>query len=217
MAMQGPLALLVALVTALVSSCGSGTPGTTGYGGAVGTASNTGSEPPQVVVEQVRSPIAGTVDNVARIASLQLDSGASLPVATRALGAPDRSGRGPADPTLCYAWWDDLGLEAIFWFAHPPSFRDSCRRGPLGAALMTGDRWRVVPSGLAIGDSRARARQLYPDARAGNLVGAFTKVPGRDDSLVLATGAYGGQREPILYATFVDDRVASLVYLSLAD
>jgi hypothetical protein len=83
-----------------------------------------------------------------------------LRAAVRAFGQPDRR-RGGGE--ICRVRWNRFGLTIIF-----QNFGgvDSCGpRGLAQKAIVTGDRpWRTT-KGLRLGDSVARIRQLYPNAR----------------------------------------------------
>jgi hypothetical protein len=170
-----------------------------------------------VRVERFDDGFGGTANVVTGLAGLEVNSSATLDVAVRALGEPDRSGPGDKDSTLCHAEWNELGMHAVFYFGHPPSPEASCSRGPIGAALLTDERWQLQPGGLRIGDARERIDELHPEGRTERLVGPFGDVPGKDDAILLAEGSYGGDPYPSLYATVHEGRVAAFVIFSGAD
>lgn len=173
------------------------------------------TKPLAIRVAQVTDTFGNEVELVEQIGPVGWKQ--PLPAATRALGPPATTAPGEQAKELCVATWPELGLELAFYFGHPPTYRDSCRRGPVGAGLMTGDRWQLQPSGVSIGASKDEVRAAIPDARREPLLGPFEDVPGSDDALLLAEGSYGGDLYPTLYATFRDDRLAAFVYVSGAD
>ncbi len=83
-----------------------------------------------------------------------------LRAAVRAFGQPD-SRRGGGD--ICRVRWDRFGL--LIRFQNFGGFNSCGPRGLAQKAVVAGDRpWRTT-KGLRIGDSVARIKRLYPNAR----------------------------------------------------
>jgi len=181
-----------------------------------------GATPPDIegplVIEVVSTEgPSGPSQFVRRLGPIITDSQSSLPYVTSVLGEPDSSGPDAQEPTVCDARWIQYGLEAQFYFGHPPSAEQSCSVGPVAAAVMTGDRWRVGADGLAVGDDLAALEQAFPGAQRSQLSPGLATLAGSSEGYVLAEASYGGDPYPTLFATVVDGEVASFLYVSGAD
>lgn len=101
-----------------------------------------------------------TLGEVRAIGDFKPSRNPRLGAAIRAYGEPS-SRRGGGE--ICTVRWANLGV--LIKFQNFGGF-DSCRRRGLAQkAVITGDRpWRTA-KGLGLGDTTARARRLYPQAR----------------------------------------------------
>jgi hypothetical protein len=93
--------------------------------------------------------------------------GHSYPGALRAFGSPSSRGADPTVPGVCTVRWVALGLDVRF--SSPEGAADACsparlRQSTWDGATAHARRWRTA-KGLAVGDSVARLRSLYPRAR----------------------------------------------------
>lgn len=170
-----------------------------------------------IEVREVVAADGGSSDVVRTLGPVLLDSQATLPYAVSRLGEPDSSGPSEVEPDVCTARWTAYELRASFRFGHPPSPEASCSRGPLVFAIARGAQWRVEPLGLAIGDAAATLEQSLAGATPAELPPALAQLLEAPEAYVLATGAYGDHRSPILYATAVDGRIESFAFVSNAD
>jgi len=90
------------------------------------------------------------------------EPGLSYPAAVRTFGPP--SARVAGGSGSCVARWPRLGLEMTFSSTTPaPCSPSGLSRSVWFGAIASGDRWRT-DRGLAIGDSLATLRRLYPQA-----------------------------------------------------
>lgn len=160
--------------------------------------------------------------NVDKLGPVRLGSTSSLPYVTSVLGEPDSSGPDQVEPTICDANWVAFGLEAQFYFGHPPSPEASCAKGPVAAALMTGERWFIEPltgsgSVLKVGESESAIATAFPDARSERLSPGLARLAGQGAGYLVAEGSYGGDPYPTLYVIAVDGSIASFLFVSGAD
>ena len=90
------------------------------------------------------------------------DPGRSYPAAVKAFGLP--SARAPGGAGSCTVRWQGLGLAMTFSSSEPaPCASSRLGRSVWFGATASGVRWRT-DRGLAVGDSLARLRRLYPQA-----------------------------------------------------
>ncbi len=205
------------------------------------TEAETEAEGPAPELEEPSDPAADAVDDplgielvtengvdgatafvVQSIGPVELGSQSTLPYVTRQLGEPDASGPNALDPDVCDASWVAWGLEARFYFGHPPSPEASCTKGPIAAALMTGDRWFIQPltgGGRVIGngDPVSAISTAFPLAARERLSPGLATLAQNSQGYLLAEGSYGGDPYPTLYAIGVDGSIASFLYVSGAD
>lgn len=159
---------------------------------------------------------------VQSIGPVELGSQSTLPHVAEQLGEPDTTGPNAADANVCDAGWVAWGLEARFYFGHPPSPEASCTRGPVAAALMTGERWFIQPltgggQVIGIGDPVEAIATAFPLSRRERLSSGLAALAQNPMGYLLAEGSYAGDPYPTLYAIGVDGSIASFLYVSGAD
>jgi hypothetical protein len=124
------------------------------------------------------------------IGSFTVKKNGKLGGAVSAFGAPSSTKRGDG---TCIVRWARLGVTITFYNL---GGQDACGRstGFFQSATISGAGWRTS-QGLAIDDSQARVRQLFPKAeRHGSrwwLVSRFTQATGRYPGL--SAGVRGGK------------------------
>ncbi len=160
--------------------------------------------------------------NVDQIGPVKLGGSSTLPYVTSVLGQPDNSGPNAQDANVCDGTWVTWGLEARFYFGHPPTPEASCTKGPVAAALMTGERWFVQPlTGggrvIGVGDPVNAIATAFPNSRVERLSAGLATLAQSSDGHLIAEGSYGGDPYPTLYAIGVDGSIASFLYVSGAD
>ncbi len=179
--------------------------------------------PLRIDIGQVAAIDGGLVDTVRSLGPVTLGSQSTIPAVAAQIGEPDSLGAAVEDPNICDATWVAMGLEARFYFGHPPSPEASCAKGPVVVALMTGARWHV-PAGpqagdatLAVGDSEQAIATAFPEATSERLPPGLATFAQSPEGYVLAVAAYGTQQYPTLYAIPVNGSIASFLYVSGAD
>lgn len=187
-----------------------------------GGTSPTLDDPLGIELQTVNGVDGATALIVQSIGPVELGSQSTLPYVTGQLGEPDTSGPNAEEPTVCEASWVAWGLEAQFYFGHPPSPDASCTKGPVGAALMTGERWFIQPlTGggrvIGVGDPVQAIDTAFPLATLERLSPGLAKLAENSQGYLLAEGSYGGDPYPTLYAIGVDGSIASFLYVSGAD
>ncbi|MCW2922378.1 MAG: hypothetical protein JWL76_2252 [Thermoleophilia bacterium] len=159
---------------------------------------------------------------VDRLGPLVLDSAASIPYVTGVLGEPDNVGANPDDANVCDASWVAWGLEAQFYFGQPPSPEAACEKGPIAAALMTGERWFIEPltgggAVLTVGDPVSSIATAFPDSKLQRLPPGLASLAANQQGHLVVEGSYAGEAFPTLYAIGVDGSIASFLYVSGAE
>ena len=192
-----------------------------------GTSTGSGSspaldEPLGISISTGTDPNGDPVLLVDRLGPLVLDSAASIPYVTSVLGEPDSTGPNAVDANVCDASWVAWGLEARFYFGHPPSIAASCELGPVAAALMTGERWFIQPltgggKVLGVGDPVSAIRPAFPGSSREQLSGILPALAESTEGYLLVEGSYAGEPFPTLYAIGVDGAIASFLYVSGAE
>lgn len=179
-------------------------------------------DPLGIELQTVNGVDGATAMVVQSIGPIELHSQSTLPYVTGQLGEPDASGPNAEEPTVCDASWVAWGIEASFYFGHPPSPEASCTKGPVAAALMTGDRWFIQPlTGggrvIGVGDPVSAIETAFPLATLERLSPGLADMAENPQGYLLAEGSYGGDPYPTLYAIGVDGSIASFLYVSGAD
>ena len=130
------------------------------------------------------------------IGSYAVKKNGTLGGAIRAFGKPILTASADG---FCDAWWAGLGLRIRFYNL---GGEDPCSRatGFFGEAWITTRGWRTS-KGLAMGDSLARLRELFPTAK--RHAGRWWLVP----RFTQATGSYAGLSAGIRGGTVADFHV----------
>ena len=135
------------------------------------------------------------------IAGFRVKRDGTLEGAIAALGTP--TARRSTSRASCRIAWTNLGVWMGFYNL---GGRDACSRryGYFSYAVIVTRRWRTS-KGLSIGDSRAKLRRLFPNAR-------YHKRPFKGWWLVVRPSPFGvGGTYPGLLARLGDGRVVRLV------
>jgi hypothetical protein len=108
--------------------------------------------------------VAGGPRDAERIGSYRFGVQPTYAAAVKAFGRPATLGPDEAGRS-CIARWANLGLDVRFASgAAKPCARDSLRSGSWAGATVYAGEWRTA-AGLRVGDTVARLRRLYPQAR----------------------------------------------------
>lgn len=179
-------------------------------------------EPLGISLETIVDPDGDPAFVVQHLGPIELGSRSSIPYVAGVLGEPDSIGANPDDADVCDASWVAYGLEARFYFGQPPSPAASCEKGPIAAALMTGDRWFIQPlTGggrvIGVGDPVESIATAFPFSRRERLTPGLASLAENTHGYLVAEGSYAGDPFPTLYAIDVDGVVASFLYVSGAE
>jgi hypothetical protein len=161
----------------------------------------------------------GTGEMEAHVRKLgALNIGNTLPTvdaARAAFGDDFTAAAQPETNDECLIDWPNAGVSTIFSQRHAES-PNPCADGFLNVAMLTGNHWSTAKE-LAVGDSAARIKKVYPKAKLEPLTGDLAKLAGTDEAHAIEVGGYGGDPYTTLWAVTDDGKVTGLLYFNNAD
>jgi hypothetical protein len=189
---------------------------------ATGSGSSALDDPLGIAISTTTSADGEPALYIEHLGPVELGSASSIPYVASVLGEPDSITPNAEDANVCNASWVAWGLEARFYFGQPPSPAASCEKGPIAAALMTGERWFIQPlTGggrvIGVGDPVSAIKPAFPDSRRERLTGGLETLAANTHGYLVVEGSYAGDPFPTLYAIAVDGSIASFLYVSGAD